>query len=100
MDVVRDAVAPVFAVATLAAWFVASRLPNIVAGSVAAFVAFEAVLAAYTIVMEHSLAAFSPAVTGEVASINLAGAAVLFVVYLALGAAERAAGRSDAGTVG
>jgi len=88
--------APVFALATLAALVVSQRIAQPIVALVASFAAYQAVLAAYTVVTEHSLAAFTPAIVGQVALGNLIGLAVLCPVYCAIVAIERNSESRDA----
>jgi hypothetical protein len=81
---------PVFFVATLAAYVVSRRIAEPVTALVAAFGVYEIVLAAYTLVTEHSLAAFAPAIVLKIGEGNVIGFAVLGVSYLAVLAVERA----------
>jgi len=80
---------PVFFVATLAAYAVARRIAQPVAALVAAFAAYELVLAAYTLLTERSLAAFAPAIVLKIAEANAIGFAVLGLSYLAVLAVDR-----------
>jgi len=81
---------PVFFVATVAAYVVSRSIAQPPAALVAAFAVYEGVLAAYTLVTEHSLAAFAPAIVLKVAEANAIGFAVLGLSYLAVLAVERA----------
>jgi hypothetical protein len=76
--------APVFVVATLAAFAVSTRVAQPILALVAAFVAFEAVLAAYSLVTSHSLAAFTAPIVGQIALLNLVLGSVLVLIYLGL----------------
>jgi hypothetical protein len=88
--------APVFVVATLAAFAVSQRIAQPILALVASFTAYEGVLAAFTFATEHSLTAFAPAIVGQVALGNLIGLAVLVPVYCAIVAIERSSERGDA----
>jgi hypothetical protein len=80
---------PVFLCATLVALWTARRIARAPVAFAAAFVAYEAVLAAYTYVTEHALGAFAPAIVGQVALANILGLAVLGLLYIAIVAVER-----------
>jgi hypothetical protein len=83
---------PVFLCATLVALLVARRIVRTPVAFAAAFVAYEAVLAAYTYVTERSLGAFAPSIVGQVVLANLLGFAVLALLYVAIVAVERGTG--------
>ncbi len=90
--------APVFLVATLAAYQLASRVRSWPLALCGAFVAYEAVLAAYTLLTEHSLAAFAPTIVLKLAWANAEGLGVLAASYLAILVVDRATAGSAAGT--
>jgi hypothetical protein len=82
---------PVLALGTLTAFVVARRIAQPVLAVVAAFGAYEAVLAITSLVWQHSLADFSLAILGQVAFGNAVGLVVLGIAYLLMVAIERAA---------
>jgi hypothetical protein len=83
--------APVFALATVAAFAVSERIASAPLAFVASFATYEGMLAAYTFVTSHSLAAFAPSIVGQVALGNVIGLAVLCPAYCAVAAIERSA---------
>jgi len=87
---------PILALGTLAAFVVAGRIAQPVPAAVAAFAAYEAVLAVTSLVWQHSLADFSLGIVGQVALGNAAGLVVLGIVYLLMVAIERAAAPNGA----
>lgn len=81
--------APFFVIATLGAYLAARAVAQPIVAAVGAFVAYEAIMAVFSFATEHSLAAFSPAIVGEVALANLVGVAVLGPVYAIVVLLER-----------
>jgi hypothetical protein len=87
--------APVFLLATAVAYWVATRIAQPIVAFASSFIVYEGVLAAYTVATERSLAAFSPAIVGQVAFANAVGFVVLGALYLGIVAIERATGERE-----
>lgn len=81
--------APVFLVATLGAYAAAVVIPQWPLALVAAFASYEIVLAAYSLAVTHSLAAFTPTIVSEVAVINIVSGAVVVLLSLVLSTVSR-----------